>query len=148
MSRVAGLMVDAAKAYDREDSDWFARQPTDALAALWGAACVSEYAWDDEVYDELDRRGWFDHDAGTEAEGDDYLVTWQINVDAEDESGESWGAANPTEAAMRAGIILMGASHLADRMADPDAATVFDVTDRRTGATTRVDLSDNNEREV
>lgn len=81
-------------------------------------------------------------------EGDDYLVTWQINVDAEDESGESWGAANPTEAAMRAGIILMGASHLADRMADPDAATVFDVTDRRTGAMTRVDLSDNNEREV
>lgn len=72
----------------------------------------------------------------------EYLVTWQIDVEADTPDDPlSWGASNPTEAAMRAGITLMGAERLAERMAEPDSAVVFDVLDKRTGKTTRVDLN-------
>jgi hypothetical protein len=56
------LLTDAMAAYDREDQGWFDAAPTDVLAFLWGIACsdVSGAAWDDEVYDALATRGWFD----------------------------------------------------------------------------------------
>ena len=67
----------------------------------------------------------------------DYRVTWQIDVEAGD---ESWGAANPVEAAVRAALTLMGPTAF-----DPTAAAVFDVYDPSTGLTHRIDLSNNAE---
>lgn len=62
MSKIAALMAEAEKAYDAETRAWFEELPTEDLTALWGIACVSEVAWDDEVFDALDRRGWFEVD--------------------------------------------------------------------------------------
>jgi hypothetical protein len=61
-SKAQVLLTDAMAAYDREDQGWFDAAPTDVLAFLWGIACsdVSGAAWDDEVYDALATRGWFD----------------------------------------------------------------------------------------
>jgi hypothetical protein len=61
-SKAQVLLADATAAYDREDQAWFNAAPTDTLAFLWGIACadVSGAAWDDEVYDALASRGWFD----------------------------------------------------------------------------------------
>lgn len=55
--------------------------------------------------------------------GHDYLVTWAIDMDAD----------NPNEAAARALIVQRDVE---------STATVFDVRDTRTGIVTRVDLSD------
>ncbi len=57
----AALLDGATAAYDREDQAWFDALPTDALTFLWGVACTSlTAAWDDEVFDALASRGWFD----------------------------------------------------------------------------------------
>ena len=61
-SKASVLLADAMAAYDREDQAWFDALPTDVLAFLWGVAVadLSGAAWDDEVYDALASRGWFD----------------------------------------------------------------------------------------
>lgn len=60
--KTAVLLDDAMAAYDREDQEWFNALPTESLTFLWGIACadVSGAAWDDEVYDALAPRGYFD----------------------------------------------------------------------------------------
>lgn len=60
VSKVAKIEARAGKAYDGGDFEWFNNAPLDHLAVLWGIACVQDAAWDDEVYDALDRRGWFE----------------------------------------------------------------------------------------
>lgn len=62
MSKVAALIAEADKAYEAEDQAWFEALPTENLTALWGIACVTDVSWDDEVYDALAARGWFDQD--------------------------------------------------------------------------------------
>lgn len=64
LPKSAALMADAGAAYDREDRAWFYALPTDRLAFLWGVACANPTgtAWDDEVYDALAERGWFEGD--------------------------------------------------------------------------------------
>jgi hypothetical protein len=59
-SKVRMLMARAEKAYAAENRGWFTALPTADLAALWGVACVTEAPWDDEVYDALAARGWFE----------------------------------------------------------------------------------------
>lgn len=59
-SKVAVLIDEAGFAYHRENRAWFEALPTENLTALWGIACVSEVAWDDEVFDTLAARGWFE----------------------------------------------------------------------------------------
>ena len=56
------LIKNADAAYEREDQGWFYAQPLDTLTFLWGIACasVSGASWDDEVYDALAARNWFD----------------------------------------------------------------------------------------
>ena len=62
-------LVDAANdAYDRQDQGWFFAQSTDALVTLWNlVAGINMFTpagpFDDEVYDALDARGWFDAQA-------------------------------------------------------------------------------------
>lgn len=60
MSKVAALMAEAEKAYDAENQGWFDALPTEDLTALWGIACVTDVSWDDEVFDAVAPRGWFD----------------------------------------------------------------------------------------
>lgn len=60
MSKVSDLQARAAKAYDAEDQRWFDTLPEIDLGVLWGLACSEGVAYDDEVYEALDRRGWFD----------------------------------------------------------------------------------------
>lgn len=62
MSKVAQLMTEADKAYEAENVAWFEALATEDLTALWGVACVAEVPWDDEVYDALDKRGWFERE--------------------------------------------------------------------------------------
>lgn len=62
MSKVAQLIAEAEKAYDAENVAWFEALVTEDLTALWGVACVAEVSWDDEVYDALDKRGWFERE--------------------------------------------------------------------------------------
>lgn len=61
-SKIAALQNAADTAYDAENVAWFEALPTEDLTALWGIACahVSGASWDDEVYDALAERGWFD----------------------------------------------------------------------------------------
>jgi hypothetical protein len=59
-SKVATLITEADKAYDAVDQAWFEGLPTEDLTALWGVACATDVSWDDEVYDALDKRGWFE----------------------------------------------------------------------------------------
>lgn len=59
-SKIQVLEERATQAYDKEDQKWFYDQPTDVLAALWGVACAAGAAWDDEVFDALAERGWFE----------------------------------------------------------------------------------------
>lgn len=60
MSKVSDLQARANKAYDNEDQRWFDALPGTDLGVLWGLACSEGVAYDDEVYEALDRRGWFD----------------------------------------------------------------------------------------
>lgn len=59
-------LADAATdAYDRHDQAWFGNQPTTDLAALWDLVSgINTFTpagpFDDEVYDALAARGWFD----------------------------------------------------------------------------------------
>ena len=62
MSKVARLIAEAEKAYDGEHPAWFESLPTEDLTALWGVACVAEVGWDDEVYDALVKRDWFERE--------------------------------------------------------------------------------------
>lgn len=62
MSKVQTIEARAQAAYEREDQAWFDSAPLDHLAVLWGIACATGAAWDDEVYDALDKRGWFDEE--------------------------------------------------------------------------------------
>ena len=58
----ADHVLDAAQAaYDRQDPQWFCRLPTEHLTFLWGVACsASGLECDDEVYDALAERGFFE----------------------------------------------------------------------------------------
>ena len=59
-SRMRDLMDQADIAYDNEDQGWFDRLDIEDLTALWGWACAPGGAqWDDEVFDALDKHGWF-----------------------------------------------------------------------------------------
>jgi hypothetical protein len=62
VSKVAAIETLAEAAYERQDQAWFDNAPLDYLAVLWGAACanLSGASWDDEVFDALAKRGWFD----------------------------------------------------------------------------------------
>jgi hypothetical protein len=62
VSKVAGIEARADKAYEAEDEAWFFNAPLDHLAVLWGIACARDMgaSWDDEVFEALDRHGWFD----------------------------------------------------------------------------------------
>lgn len=68
MARSASIDIDALErdadaAYDREDQAWFNAQTTEALTALWEIACDiinRGAAWDDEVYEALAARGFFE----------------------------------------------------------------------------------------
>lgn len=66
-SKVRDLMTAANTAYDAENTAWFEALPTEDLAALWGVACTSPggASWDDEVYDALAERGWFEAEVTT-----------------------------------------------------------------------------------
>lgn len=61
-SKVQVIEEAADKAYDKEDQAWFDKQPLDVLGVLWGLVCASPMgrSWDDEVFDALDKRGWFE----------------------------------------------------------------------------------------
>jgi hypothetical protein len=60
MSKVSDLQARASEAYDDEDQAWFDRLPETDLGVLWGLACSEGVAYDDEVYEALAQRGWFD----------------------------------------------------------------------------------------
>ena len=62
VSKAATIITGADAAYEREDQEWFNALPTESLTLLWGVAVanVSGASWDDEVYDALAVRGWFD----------------------------------------------------------------------------------------
>jgi len=60
VSKVSQIEARAQKAYDADDRQWFYTAPLDHLTMLWGIACAAGAAYDDEVYDALDQRGWFD----------------------------------------------------------------------------------------
>ena len=68
MSKVAALVAEAEKAYEAENLAWFEAQPTEDLTALWGVACAAEASWDDEVFDTLAARGWFEQPVKTMSE--------------------------------------------------------------------------------
>lgn len=60
-SKLASLMTAADTAYDAENQAWFEALPTEDLIALWVAcANIGGASWDDEVFDALDKRGWFE----------------------------------------------------------------------------------------
>lgn len=72
LPKMVALDLEARKAYDAEDQPWFDALPTEDLAALWGSICVltdvatavprsvTMPAYDDEVYEALAARGWFE----------------------------------------------------------------------------------------
>jgi hypothetical protein len=62
VSKVATITASADAAYDKDDREWFYNAPLDHLAVLWGIACanISGASWDDEVFDALAARGWFE----------------------------------------------------------------------------------------
>lgn len=67
MSKVTAIQQCADAAYERQDQEWFDTAPLDHLAVLWGIACatLAGASWDDEVYDALAKRGWFDEPVST-----------------------------------------------------------------------------------
>lgn len=62
VSKVAQIQTLADAAYDRDDRQWFYNAPLDYLCVLWGIACANPFgaSWDDEVFDALAERGWFE----------------------------------------------------------------------------------------
>jgi hypothetical protein len=62
VSKAATIIAGADAAYDREDQAWFDALPTESLTLLWGVACatLAGASWDDEVFDALAKRGWFE----------------------------------------------------------------------------------------
>jgi hypothetical protein len=62
VSKAATIIASADAAYDREDQAWFDALPTESLTLLWGVACatLAGASWDDEVFDALAKRGWFE----------------------------------------------------------------------------------------
>jgi hypothetical protein len=56
------IMAEAEAAYDREDQGWFDALPTETLAAMWVLCCdlATMPSWDDEVYEALYPRGYFE----------------------------------------------------------------------------------------
>lgn len=64
-SRAAVLMDQADKAYEAQDDAWFEAQSDADLGFLWGVVIASGLAmpgWDDEVFEALAKRGWFDQE--------------------------------------------------------------------------------------
>jgi len=67
-SKVQLLQERAQRAYDDETPDrdqgqaWFDSLPDIDLGVLWGLACSEGVAYDDEVYEALYRRAWFEED--------------------------------------------------------------------------------------
>ena len=61
-SKVAAIRARADAAYEKDDRAWFYNAPLDHLAVLWGLACatMAGASWDDEVFDALAARGWFE----------------------------------------------------------------------------------------
>jgi hypothetical protein len=61
-SKITALQNAADKAYDAENVAWFEALPTEDLTALWGTICatLSGASYDDEVYEALYKRGWFE----------------------------------------------------------------------------------------
>jgi hypothetical protein len=59
-SKVQTIQQAAQQAYDREDQAWFDSLPAIDLGVLWGLACTESVSYDDEVFDALAKRGWFD----------------------------------------------------------------------------------------
>src|SRR3982750_827185 len=58
----ASVLADAERAYDRQDQEWFNALSTETLAAMW-ALCTdigTLPSWDDEVYEALYPRGYFE----------------------------------------------------------------------------------------
>lgn len=58
---LAKLRHDADEAYDYRDDEWFENRSDLELLLLW-AHCTAnvDINWDDEVYDALEARGFFD----------------------------------------------------------------------------------------
>ena len=56
------VLADAERAYDRQDQDWFNALSTETLAAMWVLCCdiATMPSWDDEVYEALYPRGFFE----------------------------------------------------------------------------------------
>jgi hypothetical protein len=65
-SKVQVIEARAAKAYESDNPDrdkvqaWFNALPDVDLGVLWGIACTQGASWDDEVFEALDQRGWFE----------------------------------------------------------------------------------------
>lgn len=63
-SKVTDLQDRADVAYEAEDQAWFDALPDADLGVLWGLACAGPMgtgvSYDDEVFDALDKRGWFE----------------------------------------------------------------------------------------
>jgi len=67
-SKVQTLQQRAQEAYDTDYANqgdvqvWFNSLPDIDLGVLWGLACSEGVAYDDEVFEALDRRGWFEEE--------------------------------------------------------------------------------------
>ena len=62
---MSSLNERADAAYERQDREWFYALPTEDLEALWAQVSGPNLftpagPWDDEVYDALAERGWFE----------------------------------------------------------------------------------------
>jgi hypothetical protein len=62
VSKVQMIEARADKAYLTLDQAWFNALPDIDLGVLWGIACAQGAAWDDEVYEALAARGFFEEE--------------------------------------------------------------------------------------